>query len=1013
MTVRALLPILALVALLGLVAPDEAKAQSLAHSNVTANSVTITLTRAGYTGNWRYTVGGGTEVDCTGNISGDSVTITGLNQGQSHTVSAYVACDGPTSMHQLINNKAVETTFTTLSGPTLSVDGSSAANSLTLNIGNHDDAWYYKYTSPSGGTCSSVVSAGTTTAQATGLNADTSYTFAAYSDNDCSTSIAAAAAAATLRAKVTGLTVSPLNGGLYVEWTGQDDATGYDLQWKSDTDSDYNTSDRQASTSGTTLTIPCCGKAAIVNGTEYTVRVRSKKTGGTAEVGEWSDTQIGTPAEETLTASELYAGGATLTLGNYKGQGDWYYKQTSPTEGDQPYTDCSEPVSGATVRLQGLSDNTEYTFKAYSTSSCSTGGGTSGAILPSVQFTASLRSAPFQSGGSSGSSGSGGNGATDCGTGRPTVVQLAFAPGPGYDDAYTSGDAIMVAATFDREVRAFGSGPTLRIEVGGASRTAAYASGSGTDTLTFRYEVGEDDSGEVVIPADALAGNRGKVHDLCGLSGEFDDLAAGALPLPAFQVGGPAHVPLLPAAGDMGRQGFVRVINHSDEAGDLSITAVDDSGMRHGPVTLSIGAGAAKHFNATDLEDGNAAKGLSEGIGAGMGNWRLEVEGEDGLEVEAIGYVRHGDGFLTSMNAVAPRRGGSPWVATFNPASNGQQASLLRLFNSGEASASVRVTGTDDGGSSPGSAVQLSLSAGAAALHDSDALETGVGPGLSGALGDGAGKWRLTPVAPRDVVAMSLMQSPSGHLTNLSTAPANLHRDALVLPLFLSAADPHMRQGFVRVINHSDVAGTVSIQAYDESAWAYDPLILSIGAGEAVHFNSDDLELGNAAKGLKGSTGPASAGDWHLLLTSDLDIEALAYVRHPDGFLTSMHDAVPLRDGAHRVATFNPASNHRQESLLRILNLGAKAAKVTVRGIDGDGASPGSEVVVQVPAHRSVTLDAKALEQGGEGFEGALGHGAAKWRLRVSSEQPILVMSLLQSPTGHLTNLSARPLQAD
>ena len=585
--------------------------------------------------------------------------------------------------------------------------------------------------------------------------------------------------------------------------------------------------------------------------------------------------------------------------------------------------------------------------------------------------------------------------------------------GRGFDDAYAPGDALTVAATFSKKVKIFGSGPKLRLEVGGASRIATYAGGSGTDTLSFRYEVGENDEGDVAITADALADNFGRVHDLCGLGAAFDDLAVSALPAPAFRVGGPAHVPLLPPAGDMGRQGFVRVINHSDMAGEATITAVDDSGMRHGPVTLSIGANASTHFNATDLEDGNAAKGLSDGVGSGMGNWRLEVAGEDGLEVEAIGYVRHDDGFLTAMNAVSPRRGGSPWVATFNPASNDRQVSRLRLFNTGSASASVNVAGVDDTGRSPGGTAELSLAAGAATGHSAEALETGLEAGLSGALGDGEGKWRLTPAAPREVAAMSLMQSPSGHLTNLSTAPANRHGDALVLPLVLSAADPHMRQGFVRVINLSDVAGTVGIQAFDDSGRNHDAVTLSVGAGKAVHFNSDDLELGNAATGLAGSTGPASKGDWWLKLTGDLDIEALAYVRHPDGFLTSMHDVAPLRDGAHRVATFNPASNDRQASLVRILNLGAEAAEVTVRGIDGDGASTGSEVVVHVPAHRSVTLDAKALEEGGEGFEGALGDGAAKWRLQVSSEQPILVMSLMQSPTGHLTNLSARPLQAD
>ena len=40
---------------------------------------------------------------------------------------------------------------------------------------------------------------------------------------------------------------------------------------------------------------------------------------------------------------------------------------------------------------------------------------------------------------------------------------------------------------------------------------------------------------------------------------------------------------------------------------------------------------------------------------------------------------------------------------------------------------------------------------------------------------------------------------------------------------------------------------------------------------------------------------------------------------------------------------------------------------------------------------------------------GALGDGKGKWRLRVESDRPVRVMSLLENPTGHLTNLSTAP----
>ena len=79
-----------------------------------------------------------------------------------------------------------------------------------------------------------------------------------------------------------------------------------------------------------------------------------------------------------------------------------------------------------------------------------------------------------------------------------------------------------------------------------------------------------------------------------------------------------------------------------------------------------------------------------------------------------------------------------------------------------------------------------------------------------------------------------------------------------------------------------------------------------------------------------------------------------------------------------------------------------------------DRGAAGGEVSATVPAGRSLTLSAAQLESGsGPGVAGALGDGAGKWRLTVRSDRPIDVMSLLRSPTGHLTNLSTAPGNGD
>ena len=575
--------------------------------------------------------------------------------------------------------------------------------------------------------------------------------------------------------------------------------------------------------------------------------------------------------------------------------------------------------------------------------------------------------------------------------------------------------------------------------------------------------------------------------------------------------GGVTHlVGLFPSAGDaLGREGFARVVNHSEVEGEVRIDAYDDTGTAYGPVTLSIGAGETVHFNSEDLETGNAGKGLDGSTGEGEGNWRLELGST--LEFGVFAYIRTEDGFLTSMHDVVPRTESGHRVVTFNPGRNASQVSGLRLINPGVESAKVRIEGIDDDGESPGGAVELSLGAGESRMVSAQALESG--EGVSGALGTGKGKWRLVVNADRPIEVMSLLSSPTGHLTNLSTAPGsaadtqsagdvfrehitgpvvqsrcihchveggrsghtrlvfapstNPEHEALNLAtferfiaevddgaglilnkiqgvahgggvqvaadteefadmqrflrllgrgdagathlvgLFPSAGDALGREGFARVVNHSAVEGEVRIDAYDDTGTAYGPVTLSIGAGETVHFNSEDLETGNAGKELDGRTG-AGAGNWRLELGSTLELEVFAYIRTEDGFLTSMHDVVPRTEAGHRVVTFNPGRNASQVSGLRLINPGAESAEVRIEGIDDDGEAPGSAVVLSLGAGESRMVSAQALESG-EGVSGALGTGKGKWRLVVNADQPIEVMSLLSSPTGHLTNLSTAP----
>ena len=229
---------------------------------------------------------------------------------------------------------------------------------------------------------------------------------------------------------------------------------------------------------------------------------------------------------------------------------------------------------------------------------------------------------------------------------------------------------------------------------------------------------------------------------------------------------------------------------------------------------------------------------------------------------------------------------------------------------------------------------------------------------------------------------------------------------------FVSAASNRARQTFVRIVNNSGVAGTVRIFAVDDTGDYLGPVELSLSAHQAVHFNSVDLEAGNPSKGLSAGVGDGS-GNWRLELSTQLAIDARAYIRTADGFLASIHEVaaeVAALDGTavhYHVPIFNPGTNGVQRSWLRLINPGVEAAEVVITGLDDRGASPPEgEVRLTLAGGGAHILTAQELEEGSADIDGRFGDGAGKWRLSVSADQPIQVMSLMQSPTGHLTNLS-------
>ena len=228
------------------------------------------------------------------------------------------------------------------------------------------------------------------------------------------------------------------------------------------------------------------------------------------------------------------------------------------------------------------------------------------------------------------------------------------------------------------------------------------------------------------------------------------------------------------------------------------------------------------------------------------------------------------------------------------------------------------------------------------------------------------------------------------------------------LPLVTAASNLQI-QTIVRIINRSSHAGAMEIHAIDDSGQRFGPVTLALEARRSKSFSSRDLEQGNVSVGLSGGVGDGD-GDWRLELRTDLVTEARAYSRSVDGFLTEMDDIVVETAPAsmrYYVPFFNPASNLSFVSILRLTNSDTRSASVVISGIDALGEpAPGGDVRLTLPSEGARWVSAEELEEGGSGLTGSLGDGEGKWRLHVSANRPLQVMSLMRTRSGHLSNLS-------
>jgi len=457
------------------------------------------------------------------------------------------------------------------------------------------------------------------------------------------------------------------------------------------------------------------------------------------------------------------------------------------------------------------------------------------------------------------------------------------------------------------------------------------------------------------------------------------------------------------------QQTFLRFVNPNATPASVEVYGIDDDGVSSNKViSFMLPAQASLQFNAQDIENGNANK-ITGNLCNGKGKWQLKIRSDKALKVMSL--IRTPDGFLTSVNDVVPKSGSSNQVFFANPASNIIQQTFMRFVNMGAGTGTVTITGVDDAGvASPGT-MTFTLGPNESKQINAQEIEGGnLNKGLTGSLGNGAGKWFLTVISVLDMQVMSLIRTPDGFLTNLSGMVTINGAGDHVIQFGNPASEP-ARQTFLRIINTTNQMRTVAIAGIDDNG---NPapggnILFDLGPNASKQMNAGDLENGNAGKGLAGALGDGT-GRWRLTVSSLGGLQVMSLVRTPDGFLTNLSRVTPIAGNVNDAWFFNPGTNPNQVSSLRVINDSNTAGTVTITGIDDNGnAAPGGSVTFTIAAKSGKAITAADLENGnaGIGLTGALGNGAGKWRLKITSTLDLKVQGLMNTPSGFLTNLSS------
>ena len=233
-----------------------------------------------------------------------------------------------------------------------------------------------------------------------------------------------------------------------------------------------------------------------------------------------------------------------------------------------------------------------------------------------------------------------------------------------------------------------------------------------------------------------------------------------------------------PSADDETYEGFVRIINHADDAGEVAIVATDDHGNTHDSFSVNIGALETITLTSDEIEQGDE-QGNFTGVGDGEGDWRLEITSE--LPIEVLPYIRKSDDALVPVHATIPLITGQYRIPSFSVRTEDRASSHLRVVNESDEEAQFTISATDESSTEDEATLTVpgyhSLNLSASDLVSGEAPDSwSEDVSIDDSIDLENGLWELVINGDTDLIIMHLMTSASDEISNHSTLPAQWWR---------------------------------------------------------------------------------------------------------------------------------------------------------------------------------------------------------------------------------------------